>query len=77
MTYGWCDATFSKGIDDVICLGFLTIECVGGGTGHTPTPYRLSDEWRLYGTPAFCAPLRAKRRTYVFPSGRNHPKHVC
>jgi hypothetical protein len=68
-------STFLRLVKELVELGFIDIhpEDQGGfrpGYGHTPTRFRISQRWRLYGKPGF----EARKKERVLPDGLGFAK---
>lgn len=59
--YGISGPRFKRAIDKLISKGFIDVAATGAGTFKVVTLYRVSERWRLYGTPDFVQTKRPKR----------------
>lgn len=73
--HGLNPQAFSKAIEELVAKGFIDIERPGTGVGKVPTLFAISKRWQKYGTAEFESVKRKKRRSYTFPSSKDHPIH--
>lgn len=57
---GISESSFRRAIKDLVAAGFIIVSHQGGNHGpeRDPSRYRLSETWRLYGTPEFPSPKK-------------------
>jgi len=57
---GYTEKVFSRGVDQLIEVGFLDLVEQGGGMVGHASVYALSERWKKYGTPEFVPAERPK-----------------